>query len=279
MAPSQTSQPHLPRKLLMDILKEPCMTSFKSTVFTVNGHRLRYGIANQADTTLSAETLIEGHFGGFFVTLDEERAKETERESLTVRSKGSNTNRKSSKHVDSPARYAEYTILNKSIDDTDPLLASETIRLGALINTVNGRGQTPLLQTLERLYDVEDLYNWTRTSGELPWHVVQKKFRSDIDNGKARLKCQRYYGVARKDGDPSVSSCLCCTRFDIVARLLMHGANPSPSHPAASIKEALSGNDSERDLLRFNQLVSEIPYAKESGAYPDYWPVDREWCT
>ncbi|KAF9061258.1 hypothetical protein BDP27DRAFT_1338391 [Rhodocollybia butyracea] len=284
MAPSQTSQPHLPRKLLMDLLKEPWMTSFKSTVFTVNGHRLRYGIANQADTTLSAETLIQGHFGGFFVTLDEEREKETERESLTVRSKGSNTNRKSSKHVDSPARYAKYTILNKSIDDTDPLLASETIRLGALINTVNGRGQTPLLQTLERLYDVEDLYNRTRTSGQFPLHAVQIKLRSDLDNGKARLK---YIAILLIEQHADVNATMewqgkmvtplylaaCVVRdFDIVGRLLMHGANPSPSLPAASIREALSGNDSKRDLLRFNQLVSEIPYGPGTPRPPRVCP-------
>ncbi|KAF9061257.1 hypothetical protein BDP27DRAFT_1429141 [Rhodocollybia butyracea] len=287
MPPSQTSQPHLPRKLVLDLLKESWMTNFKSTVFTSTGHRLRFGIANYwADTAISAETLIRGHFGGFFLTLDEERAKETERDSLTVRSKGSNTktNRKSSKRVESPARYAEYTVLNKSIDDTDPLLASETIRLGALINTVNGRGQTPLLQTLERLYDAEGVYTWAKKSGEFPWHMVQTKFRSDLDKGKARLK---YIAILLIEQHADVNATMewqgkmvtplylatCVVRdFDIVARLLMHGANPSPSSPAASIREAFSGNDSERDLLRFDQLVSEIPYGPGTPRPPRVCP-------
>jgi ankyrin repeat protein len=39
----------------------------------------------------------------------------------------------------------KYTMLHMAVDNTDPPAACELIRLGALIDAPNGRGQTPLL--------------------------------------------------------------------------------------------------------------------------------------
>ncbi|KAJ4465517.1 hypothetical protein C8J55DRAFT_552664 [Lentinula edodes] len=154
------SQPQLPRQLVREILTKPWMEGFKSSVFDANGHRLRCCIVDKKNP-MNADWFIESHHGGLFSLLD------TKKTGLTSATS---------------ARYTDYTVLHEAIDTTDPLLAAEIIRLGALVDKINGRGQTPLLHALERLGDIDALYEQSRKSSSLMARLMR------FDHWRARLK-------------------------------------------------------------------------------------------
>ncbi|KAJ3926901.1 MAG: hypothetical protein NXY57DRAFT_904830, partial [Lentinula lateritia] len=161
----------------------------------------------------------------------------------------------------------DHTVLHEAIDTTDPLLAAEIIRLGALVDKINGRGQTPLLHTLERLGDVDALYEQSRKSSSLMARLIR------FDHWRARLK---FIAILLIDQHADVNATVqwggrtvtplffaagVARDFDLVAILLAHGANPYPPYPASSIRDYLSGKKFKMELERFTQLISETPFA------------------
>ncbi|KAF8823978.1 hypothetical protein HHX47_DHR9000080 [Lentinula edodes] len=239
------SQPQLPRKLVREILTKPWMEGFKSSVFDANGHRLRCCIVDKKNP-MNADWFIESQsHGGLFSLLD------TKKTGLTSATS---------------ARYTDYTVLHEAIDTTDPLLAAEIIRLGALVDKINGRGQTPLLHALERLGDIDALYEQSRKSSSLMARLMR------FDHWRARLK---FIAILLIDQHADVNATVqwggrtvtplffaagIARDFDLVAILLAHGANPDPPYPASSIRDYLSGRKFKMELERFTQLISETPF-------------------
>ncbi|KAJ3899922.1 hypothetical protein F5879DRAFT_810074, partial [Lentinula edodes] len=148
----------------------------------------------------------------------------------------------------------------------DPLLAAEIIRLGALVDKINGRGQTPLLHALERLGDIDALYEQSRKSSSLMARLMR------FDHWRARL---RFIAILLIDQHADVNATVqwggrtvtplffaagIARDFDLVAILLAHGANPDPPYPASSIRDYLSGRKFKMELERFTQLISETPF-------------------
>jgi ankyrin repeat protein len=115
------------------------------------------------------------------------------------------------------------------------------IRSGISVDKVNGYGQTPLLQALERMSELQLIIaaNTGRTSQD----ILEKE---QIQNAQRRV---RYIAVvlieqhanvnATVDWDGKVVSAIhfAChmADWDLVALLLKHGANPKPALPRANL--------------------------------------------
>ncbi|KAJ7356965.1 hypothetical protein DFH08DRAFT_954279 [Mycena albidolilacea] len=123
------TRPHLPREFLAKLVAEPFMSDKKLSIFTKEFHattRLKGIDRNQPE--FSAEPSLRRAASSTPSTSHLPRRTATSSEEV----------------------YGGYTFLHMAVDETDPPLAWEMIRSDSLIDKVNDKGQTPLLQALER---------------------------------------------------------------------------------------------------------------------------------
>ncbi|KAF9066083.1 hypothetical protein BDP27DRAFT_1057628 [Rhodocollybia butyracea] len=246
---SQRSKPHLPHQLVVDILKEPWMKSCKSFAFSEGAHRRRCDIVDGNKDDISAETYVLGLDGGCFMLLDNFRQGKSGWFNLMSMPSSSSSK---PHHL-----YMGYSILNMAIDDGDPLFAFESIRLGALVNATNGRGQTPLLQCLERMYDLvelEKIIAFSPPSLRAAAGLDNLTFLKARMNRIALLLVEQHADVNAtvkwqgKSVTPLYFATCVLRDFELARLLLTHGADPYPHSPAESIRT---------DMLHFQQLAEE----------------------
>ncbi|KAJ7134739.1 hypothetical protein C8R44DRAFT_977259 [Mycena epipterygia] len=127
--------------------------------------------------------------------------------------------------------YEEYSFLHMAIDDTDPPLAYEMIRHGTLIEKTNGKGETPLLQALERTWE-QHSFPQTKANAPDPLPPAVMGYKQQIEDAERRV---RYIAVLLIGQHANVNSTIswqgkivstlhfaCAMKdWDLVALLLM----------------------------------------------------------
>ncbi|KAJ7675701.1 hypothetical protein DFH06DRAFT_977096 [Mycena polygramma] len=132
--------------------------------------------------------------------------------------------------------YKEYSFLHLAVDDVDPPLACEMIRHGTLIDKENAKGETPLLQALERMWE---LHSFLKGKANMPLTPELQGYKEKIENAEQRI---RYIAVVligqhanvnatvRWQGQLVSSLHFACAMedWDLAALLLNHGAQSKP---------------------------------------------------
>ncbi|KAJ6585131.1 hypothetical protein B0H19DRAFT_1108411 [Mycena capillaripes] len=223
--------PHLPREFLANLIAEPCMKDKRSFIFSKEFQTFRFKFANHNQTSLNAESNVANFQGGFFRTIDEGRrgaASKSNRKQLSARRRQPGSEKE---------LYEEYGFLHMAIDNADPPLACEMIRHGTLIDKENAKGQTPLLQALERIWD---LHSVLKGKANMPLTPEALGYTESIETAQRRV---RYIAVVligqhanvnatvRWQGQLVSSLHFACAIEDwyLVALLLNHGAHSMPT--------------------------------------------------
>ncbi|KAJ6559057.1 hypothetical protein DFH09DRAFT_921755 [Mycena vulgaris] len=227
------------------------MKDKKSFIFTKEFHTIRLQLADQNQTATNAESNIAGFKGGFFRTIDEGRR--TPSTSAQLSSRRTVTSAASTEEL-----YEEYSFLHMAVDDTDPPLACEMLRHGTLIDKENDKGQTPLLQALERIWDLHSVLK--KHKGSLPQAV--QGYKKQIENAQNRV---RYIAVVLIGQHANVNSTVnwqgkvisslhfaCAIEdWDLVTLLLNHGAKSKPTPTCVDVESFLATETAKR---RFSGL-------------------------
>ncbi|KAF8215754.1 hypothetical protein K438DRAFT_1926263 [Mycena galopus ATCC 62051] len=235
------SRPHLPRAFLAKLISEPCMKDKKSFIFSKQFHGFRWKLADHQQAAFSAECDVGGFDGGFFRSLtDEDKRAIFARTSIQFPFKTGDTAASVAEF------YKGYSFLHVAVDDTDPPLACEMIRHGALIEQENAQGQTPLLLGLKR---VSDLYAMLRRF-KAPGSLSQKGLgcKTEIENAQSRIRyivrvlIEQHANVNSTvawQGKVVSSLHIACSMNDweLVALLLEYGAQSKPT-PACTDAES-----------------------------------------
>ncbi|KAJ7695939.1 hypothetical protein B0H17DRAFT_1131132 [Mycena rosella] len=246
------ARPHLPRKFLDKLIADPCMKDKKSFIFSKEFHTTRLKLADHNQTAVNAESHIAGFSGGFFKTTDEDRHAAS-----ASTSKQLSSNRCTATAAVPKELYEDYSFLHMAVDDTDPPLACEMIRHGTLIDTENAKGQTPLMQALERIWDLHSVLKRSTVKGPLP--PTMQGYKTQIENAQNRV---RYIAViligqhanvnATVNWQGKVVSSLhlaCATDdWDLVSLLLEHGAESEPTPTCVDVDTFLVTAASKRRL-------------------------------
>ncbi|KAJ7486011.1 hypothetical protein B0H11DRAFT_1861445 [Mycena galericulata] len=243
---SLESRPHLPHDFLQKLLAEPCMKDKKSFIFSKEFHTIRLKLADHKQTETNAENNIAGLKGGFFRTMDEDKRAAAASGSKQLSSRRTQT----STQAGEPANelYQEYSFLHMAVDDTDPPLACEMLRHGTPIEKANARGETPLLQALERSWELNSALAKKATKSPIPSEV--QKYKERIENAQRRI---RYIALVligqhadvnstiKWQGNVVSSLHLACAveDWDLVALLLVHGAQSKPTSACTDVETFL----------------------------------------
>lgn len=213
------------------------MKDKKSFIFTKEFHAIRLKLADHNQTETNAETNIAGFAGGFFKSTDEDRRASSASNQLA--------SRRSVLAAESAEElYGEYSFLHMAVDDTDPPLACEMIRHGTLVEKANAKGQSPLLQALERIWDLHSVLRKATARGPVPESMLV--YKKQIENAQSRI---RYIAVVLIGQHANVNSTVnwqgkvvsslhfACAidDWDLVTLLLQHGAKPPISCVAMDI--------------------------------------------
>ncbi|KAJ7486061.1 hypothetical protein B0H11DRAFT_2016794 [Mycena galericulata] len=236
-------QPHLPKEFIARLLDEPWMKPPKdfesyileSYIYSEHFAAVRAEAVDQGESAINF--CVENFDGGFFKGLD--CLKDGPFLSML-------TQRFSSWSGVGPAlsakeRYRHYFILHIAVDRIDPLLACEAIRLGTHIDVKNGRGQTPLLQALERaceLHSFLTMVSMAPASAPIPISIIEDT--QTVHNAYKRI---RYITTVLIDQHANVNATIewqgkvtsslhfaCAMEdWDLVTALLKHGAERKPT--------------------------------------------------
>ncbi|KAJ7784435.1 hypothetical protein B0H16DRAFT_1402350 [Mycena metata] len=174
-------------------------------------------------------------------------------------------NKQAGPQEDLDGYYKGYTFLHMSIDDTDPPLACEMIRQGTL-EKVNSRGETPLLQAMQR---ISQLWLFLKQYRNLATPTEFQTCREQIENALARI---RYIAVVLigqhadvnatvKDSQGQLVSTLhfafVTDDWDLVTLLLEHGAHSKPT-PSCVDAETLLPTAAKRRLAALNEKAKGV---------------------
>ncbi|KAJ7147094.1 hypothetical protein C8R43DRAFT_1129874 [Mycena crocata] len=225
------------------------MQDKKSYIFSKQFHTIRLKLADQNHNETNAESNIAGFSGGFFKTIDADKRAPSSSKQISVKRPG--------KPESTPDLYEQYSFLHMAVDDTDPPLACEMIRHGTLIEKENGKGQTPLLQALDRIWDLHSVLK-RHSKQRLPPTV--QVYRDQIENAQKRI---RYIAIVLIGQHANVNSTLqwqgqvvsslhlaCAVEdWDLVTRLLVHGAQPKPTPACADVETFLATAAAKRRFI------------------------------
>ncbi|KAJ7816112.1 hypothetical protein B0H13DRAFT_2137155 [Mycena leptocephala] len=238
MAPQR---PHLPPEFLSRLLAEPWMPKdekYLGVIPEFNAARVQFVTENtmkkkifrQGESAINSIVLVPGFKGGFFEDVDEAKLE-----------RGAQ-----------PFSY-QYTILHMAIDQTDPPAACELIRLGALIDAPNGRGQTPLLQALQRAWE---LHFFVKMVGKVmadPRGAGLSKLGFGLRQETAYERV-RYIAITLIQQHADVNATTVDLRgrvvsslhfaydiedWDLVALLLKHGAQCKPTPTCVDVEDGI----------------------------------------
>ncbi|KAJ6531323.1 hypothetical protein B0H19DRAFT_1273528 [Mycena capillaripes] len=228
--------PHLPLEFLTKLLGEPFMKDKTSMIFSKEFRATRFDFADQNNFETKGTRLIERVVfrGGFFQEMDQVKR--------TVLSQRSSPSRRRTGTAVAPAGTVEdfhpqYTLLHAAIDETDPPLACELIRNGIPLDTVNGGGQTPLLQALKRMWELHSIVRHIMNPNRPERQLILGGKKPLMENAQARL---RYMVVVLIEQHANVNAIVqwqgivmsslhfACSLEDweLVSLLLEHGAHP-----------------------------------------------------
>ncbi|KAJ7505122.1 hypothetical protein B0H11DRAFT_1851247 [Mycena galericulata] len=239
MAPKP--RPHLPEECITRLLAEPWMKgSEKSFIFSTEFSVLRLKFVDQSESQAVVDAYAENFAGGFFRYIDEDKGgPSTPLAKLMPRWIGN--------ALPAQERYREYSFLHAAVDETDPLLACEMIRIGACIDATNGRGQTPLLQALERAWELQSLLTMVAKTArvEMPHEVLG--YKQTLENAHKKI---RFIAIVLIDQHADTNATVgwqgkvvsslhfACAKedWDLVASLLKHGAQRKPTHTCADVE-------------------------------------------
>ncbi|KAJ7685508.1 hypothetical protein DFH06DRAFT_1158696 [Mycena polygramma] len=242
--------PHLPHDFLAKLILEPFMSDKKSRVFRPSGNILRCSIADQSRRPTAGKLIANGFHGGLFRCMDLRKLMR-QRPALQGVAMGGAASE----------LYERYSFLHAAIDETDVFLACELIRLGAHIDQENGKGQSPLLQTLGRMWELQISTFKTPASPSEPQHTCIPTGKQ-LENAQKRL---RYLAVVLIEQHANVNATLewqgtvvssvhiACIleEWELVALLLKHGAQSKPGPVCTDVKTFLHNAAARR---RFNDL-------------------------
>ncbi|KAJ7775207.1 hypothetical protein B0H16DRAFT_1408516 [Mycena metata] len=156
--------------------------------------------------------------------------------------------RSSERSIPGGSLHPKYTLMHVAIDGADHLLAYEIVRHGFPVDTRNGKGQTPLLQALERLWDIHTLLK-SLSNRALPKEV--QGYKKGIQHQQSRIRCitvvlvEQYADVnatVKWQGRLVSSLHFACAieDWELVAMLLNYGAQAKPTPACADAKESLA---------------------------------------
>ncbi|KAJ7047142.1 hypothetical protein C8F04DRAFT_987586 [Mycena alexandri] len=211
--------PHLPLGFLAKLFAEPFMKEQKSLIFSPEIGTIRADLADQNKSEVRDINLV-GHVvdfeGGCFTLLEEERS-----------SNGTNL---AVAPGESP--YSRYTLMHVAVDNIDPPLACEMVRHGFPVDTPNGRGETPLLLALDRLWAMHTRHKSLPNNGDFSKEeseLAQRSLRYIIvllieqhANVNATVKWQGHVVS-------SLHFACAVEDWELVALLLKYGAQPRPT--------------------------------------------------
>ncbi|KAJ6559067.1 hypothetical protein DFH09DRAFT_517844 [Mycena vulgaris] len=249
------------------------MKDKKSFIFSKEFHTIRLQLADQNQIAINAESNIAGFKGSFFRTIDED-----------MRTPSTSTQLSSRRTVTSAASteelYEEYSFLRMAVDDTDPPLACEMLRHGTLIDKENDKGQTPLLQALERIWDLHFVLK--KHKGSLPQAVQDEK---QIENAQNRV---RYIAVVLIGQHANVNSTVnwqgkvvsslhfaCAIEdWDLVTLLLNHGAKSQPTPTCVDVEAFLATETAKRRFAGLKAMQRRPPgrFASAHVSPENPWP-------
>ncbi|KAJ7175973.1 hypothetical protein C8R46DRAFT_1080233 [Mycena filopes] len=237
------------------------MKDQKSFIFHEAFRSLRLQFADRNQTAAVAEFIVTGHHGGFFQSTDEDRRTASNLNAvkqLPLRNKQSPTAKESEK------QYEGYTFLHIGIDKTDPPLACECIRHGALIEHPTAKGQTPLLLALERIWDLHSVLKNHELKGSLPKKI--QGYKAQIENAQSRL---RYITIVLIEQHADVNATvewqsqlvsslhLACAigDWDLITLLLEHGAQSKPTPSCVDAAAFLPAPTAKRRLTALRETA------------------------
>ncbi|KAF8161759.1 hypothetical protein K438DRAFT_1859395 [Mycena galopus ATCC 62051] len=227
MAPQR---PHLPPEFLTQLLAEPWMAGSPTIIFSPEFNAGRVQMVNQNAMKkdldwkgeLGIQCIPHGFEGGFFEAID--KAK------LSLKLKPG------SKAADA---YPGYTFLHVAIDETDPPIVCELIRLGAPIDAPDGRGQMPLLQALQR---ARELHCFSKATRERPQALA--KYEGVLQSTEPATRRLRFIATVLIQQHANVNATTLNSEgrvvsslhlaygledWDLVELLLNHGAKCKPT--------------------------------------------------
>ncbi|KAJ7486059.1 hypothetical protein B0H11DRAFT_1861539 [Mycena galericulata] len=230
-------QPHLPKQFIARLLDKSWMKRVKelqSYIYSKHFAAIRSEIVDQDESSIN--TSVENFHGGFFRDLDRMKGSPI---LLVLAQLFPSWSGSGGPALSAKERYRQYYILNIAVDETDPLLACEAIRLGTHIDVKNGRGQTPLLQALERAWELRSVLLTTAYAFEpIPSSIVV-----DTQAYENARKRNRYIATVLIDQHADVNATvewqgkvvsslhIACAMedWDLITALLKHGAKRKPT--------------------------------------------------
>ncbi|KAJ7775206.1 hypothetical protein B0H16DRAFT_1880326, partial [Mycena metata] len=214
--------PHLPLEFLEKLLAEPFMRESKSRIFSPMLDTFRANLADQNKSAMRDLNLVGrvvDFDGGSFAVLDEGRTADG-----TALAPGPGE-----------GLYSRYTLMHVAVDNIDPPLACELVRHGFPVDTPNGRGETPLMLALDRLWA---MYNQHKSLPNNRGFSKEYEEESELAQKSMRyiivLLIEQHANVnatVKWQGHVVSSLHFACAveDWDLVALLLKYGAQPRPT--------------------------------------------------
>ncbi|KAJ7597323.1 hypothetical protein C8J56DRAFT_315564 [Mycena floridula] len=283
------SVPHLPSSFLDPLLSEPWMSCYPSRVLQKEFQDFRCSCIN-GKGKISAESRIQGFEGGSAVKLYDGYPSLFTQKTRRDREKDLHTVMEELLRNPKPPQgfYADYSMLHVGIDESDPPLVAEALRLGAL-REQESKGLTPLLLVMQRLWQLHWYCNWVWRP--VPGNAAVIGNREPFVNVYKRLKAiakilieqhcdpnKSFIGCVKKPAHLTpLQIALLTEEWDLVALLLVHKANPSPSSPCtpmSHIFEAIATGSQ----ARFSALVANRPANRPLRVCPCFSGLALDQC-